>query len=222
MVGLDGPVTEISQGLARLGHEALGRVVTDLTRKKAEAALAEASRDLGGLDNVVIVTGVGAPGAEVVDLGGHEWAELCEDRLSGALVLTQASYRHLSRSSHGRLVYVVPSVGMWGAPGYCIAGAVGEGIRALAITTARTWGPSGITVNTVACGPAALAGGAIDGDGRELLDRTVTHRAPPALGGTDGDPESDIAGVIALFASQTGRFVTGQTLVADGGRFMPI
>jgi 3-oxoacyl-[acyl-carrier protein] reductase len=102
------------------------------------------------------------------------------------------------------LVYVVPTIGLTGAAGFAPFATAAEGVRALAKGVAKTWGVDGITVNTIAY--------ALTGD-----PATMSHSlVPPALGST-GDVEADIAPVIALLSSPDAHFVTGSTLVLDGG-----
>jgi len=84
-----------------------------------------------------------------------------------------------------------------------------EAIRALAKGIAKTWGKDGITVNTIAY--------ALGTDG----DTAKTSLAPPALGRI-ADIEADIAPVVALLDSSDAHFVTGTTLVLDGGSWMAL
>ena len=92
---------------------------------------------------------------------------------------------------------------------------VREGIRALAKGTAKTWGKHGITVNTLAVASAHFLGE----DGVEV--GKALSLSPPAMGGF-GDPATDLAPVLSLLTSPDAHFVTGSTLVLDGGVWMAL
>ena len=139
----------------------------------------------------------------VEELAERDWLDACESTLDAAYRLAQAAHPPLA-TTRGRLVYVVPTIGLTGAAGFAPFATAAEGVRALAKGVAKTWGVDGITVNTIAY--------ALTGD-----PATMSHSlVPPALGST-GDVEADIAPVIGLLSSPDAHFVTGSTLVLDGG-----
>ncbi len=141
--------------------------------------------------------------ATIEELPERDWIDGCESTIDAAYRLAQAAHPHLVASG-GRLVFVVPTIGLTGAAGFAPYATAAEAVRVLAKGIAKTWGHDGVTVNSIAF--------AFTGD-----PATTTHSlVPPALGST-GDPETDIAPVIALLASPDAHFVTGSTLVLDGG-----
>jgi NAD(P)-dependent dehydrogenase (short-subunit alcohol dehydrogenase family) len=135
----------------------------------------------------------------------------------GTLWLMQAVLPHMRARGRGRIVTFGSALGNTGGPGYGPYAAAKEAIRALTRTAAREWGKFGITVNCVC--PASAA-----------------HRMPPAADsdrakafaamyadhplGRDGDPERDIAPAVAFLLSDASQYVTGQTLMVDGGGIM--
>jgi 3-oxoacyl-[acyl-carrier protein] reductase len=87
--------------------------------------------------------------------------------------------------------------------------------RAIAKSLAREWGPFGVTVNClapVAASPALV--GAFERD--PSLQRAIEARTPL---GRVGDITHDTGAVAAFLAGDDSRFVTGQTIVCDGGSF---
>ena len=90
---------------------------------------------------------------------------------------------------------------------------IGRGIRALTKTAAREWGRDGITVNCIAPGAASKRGLDFAQRDPEEFARRNADKAIPRL----GDPEGDVAPVAVFLASEDSRFVTGQTIFADGG-----
>ncbi len=136
----------------------------------------------------------------------------------GTLWLMQAALPHFVDAGRGRIVTMGTAMGLTGAPGYGPYAASNEAIRSLTRTAAREWGRHGVTANCV-------------------LPASVAHRQPPAGSdpereaafaamyddhplGRDGDAEHDIAPVVAFLLSDASRYVTGQTLMADGGGVM--
>jgi 3-oxoacyl-[acyl-carrier protein] reductase len=146
-----------------------------------------------------------------MDAGDDVWSEVWEGTMRAALTRCQAAHPHLMRSGHGRVVFVVLTLGMSGAADLAPLAVVSEGLRVFAKSTARQWGQDGITVNCVAVAPE-LAG----------VDPSLVGDAAlsaPALGGA-GDATNDIGPLVAFLCSDESHFLTGATLSADGGGWM--
>jgi NAD(P)-dependent dehydrogenase (short-subunit alcohol dehydrogenase family) len=133
--------------------------------------------------------------------------------VKGTLWGMQAVYPIMKAKQQGRIINFVSSSGFRGEPGLGDYNATKEGIRALTKTAAREWGRDGITVN-------CIAPGALSKRGQEFIERDPAEherrnaqKCIPRL----GDPEADIAPVAVFLASEESRFVTGQTMFADGG-----
>ncbi len=95
-------------------------------------------------------------------------------------------------------------------------GAGKEAIRALSKTAAREWGPEGIHVN-ILCPLAKSPGVAAMLEQAPEMEKRMTYGHPIAR---VGECEEDIGGVAVFLASEDARYVTGQTLMADGGAYM--
>jgi NAD(P)-dependent dehydrogenase (short-subunit alcohol dehydrogenase family) len=114
-------------------------------------------------------------------------------------------------------------MGNTGAPGYGPYSAAKEGIRSLTRTAAREWGEFGITVNCVC--PASVAhrmpvrDDSDAGENRARAEAFAAMYADHPLG-RDGDPEADIAPAVAFLLSDASQYLTGQTLMVDGGGIM--
>jgi NAD(P)-dependent dehydrogenase (short-subunit alcohol dehydrogenase family) len=206
----------LGHGLAARGADVRTGWREPATRPALTALLDAVSADLGGLD-LVVHTWTDPAALErhhVDELTEAQWIDACERTLDGAYRLAQASHQHLA-ASRGRLVYLVPTLAMGGAAGYAPFAAAAEGIRALAKGVAKTWGKDGITVNTIAVAAPQLLGAAGDDVSRAF------SLSPPALGGI-GDPASDLAPVLSMLAGDDAHFLTGSTLVLDGGVWMSL
>jgi 3-oxoacyl-[acyl-carrier protein] reductase len=138
------------------------------------------------------------------------WSQVWEGTMRTALGLCQAVHPHLARSGSGRVVFVVPTLGMSGAANLAPLATASEGLRVFAKSTARQWGQDRITVNCVAVSPI-LAGV----DAAAVGDAALSA---PALGGP-GHP-ADVAPIVAFLCSEGSHFLTGATLSADGGGWM--
>jgi NAD(P)-dependent dehydrogenase (short-subunit alcohol dehydrogenase family) len=133
--------------------------------------------------------------------------------LLGTLYAMQACYPHLKSRGGGSIVNFGSSVGVDGTPGFVGYAITKEGIRGLTRTAAREWGRDGIRVNVIC--PAGLTDGT-----REFLeqhpdlfadqeDRIPLRRI--------GDPVLDIGRAVAALVSDDLSYLTGATLMLDGG-----
>ena len=120
-------------------------------------------------------------------------------------------YAHL-RKPGGRVVVVVPTIAMAGAPGLAATAAAAEGQRLLVKAAARQWGAEGIVMNIVAADLRALAAGAID--------LPPVSLSPPALGEVRVTDLAAVARAIGALASDDEATVTGATVIVDGGTWM--
>jgi NAD(P)-dependent dehydrogenase (short-subunit alcohol dehydrogenase family) len=215
LTGSDELTEGMGRGLAERGADVRTGWREPATRPALEALLETVAADLGGID--LLVHSWMHPSAlvrcEVESMTETHWIDACERTLEGAYRLAQAAHDPLAESG-GRLVYLVPTIAMGGAVGYAPYAAAAEGIRALVKGIAKTWGKDGITVNTIAVAAAQVFGPAIGDEVGSALSLS-----PPALGGA-GDSAADLAPVLALLSSADAHFVTGTTLVLDGGVWM--
>jgi NAD(P)-dependent dehydrogenase (short-subunit alcohol dehydrogenase family) len=176
------------------------------SREDADRAFAEAAESTGSLDAVVhaLVDPEALVAAPLAETDPASWDGRCEAVLRAALWCCQAAHDAL-RGRGGRIVFVTPTVGLTGGAGLVPYATAVEGMRALAKTAARQWGGQGIAVNCVAP-PVELVGPASGPD-----------VAVPALGRLP-DARTDVAPVVATLVGDA--FVTGTTVVVDGGMVM--
>ena len=106
--------------------------------------------------------------------------------------------------------------GLRGAAGYGAYNSSKEEIRALTRTAAREWGRDGIVVNCVC--PASVAHRLPPADDHRRAAFAAAMDEHPM--GRDGDPEADIAPVVLFLLSDATRYMTGQTLMVDGGAML--
>jgi 3-oxoacyl-[acyl-carrier protein] reductase len=125
----------------------------------------------------------------------EEWDRRGDGVLRDAIAAAQDAHRRMHERG-GRLVFVVPSLGLTGAAGLAPLATAAEGVRAMAKTAARQWGALGITVGCLA---------------RRVAGPVV------AISSTAEPSDDEVADVIAVLASEQLHAATGATLVLDGG-----
>jgi NAD(P)-dependent dehydrogenase (short-subunit alcohol dehydrogenase family) len=146
------------------------------------------------------------------DVTWDDWNVVLDTNLRGAFFVAQAVAAHMIPRGSGRIVNVGSVTSVFGYAGLGPYGASRGGIRQLTMSLADDWGPHGITVNCLAPGWFKTAQNAVMYDDGEwvayLVDRIPLRRP--------GRPE-DLEGAIVFLASDASAYVTGQTLLVDGG-----
>ncbi len=195
-------------------------VETDVTvGGSVEAAVSEAVGRFGALEIVVHNAYKPARAHRLDDADDEVWAPNARTAVWGAFYCARAAYPHLRAAGpRGRLILVSSPAGVEGSATRPVYSAVKGAQRALAKSLAKEWGGDGITVNCIAPvaeSPALTEAFAGDPDLRDAVAaRTALRRI--------GQPERDIGPVAVFLAGDGASFVTGQTIVCDGGSFMAL
>ncbi|MBB4824738.1 NAD(P)-dependent dehydrogenase (short-subunit alcohol dehydrogenase family) [Sporosarcina luteola] len=123
-----------------------------------------------------------------------------------------AAYPELKKSK-GKVINFASGAGISGQPTQASYAAAKEAIRAITRVAANEWGPEGINVNLIA--PIALTEGvqAWSQSAPELYEKMVNNIPLRRL----GDPEGDIGRTAVFLASEDADYITGQTIMVDGG-----
>ena len=178
-------------------------------RAACEKALAEIKEKLGVPYILVNNAGITRDGL-MVRMKEEQFDDVIRINLKGAYNMLQLCGAMMMRAKQGRIINISSISGMVGNFGqinYCAAKA---GLLGMTKTAAKELGPRGITVN-------AVAPGFIDTDMTANLSDDLKEGAKKQIAlGRFGKPE-EIAGVVAFLASDDASFITGQTIVADGG-----
>jgi 3-oxoacyl-[acyl-carrier protein] reductase len=130
--------------------------------------------------------------------------------LKATFVMTRLVVRRMLRNRSGRIVNISSIVGVSGYRGLSVYSATKAGLDGFTRSLARELGSRGITVNSVAPGylRTEMSHGLDEAQLQQIARRTPAGRL--------GDP-ADIASVVLFLASPDAAFMTGQTLVVDGG-----
>jgi NAD(P)-dependent dehydrogenase (short-subunit alcohol dehydrogenase family) len=196
-----------------------GRAVcipTDVTDRAAVAACVDETVGLfGGLDVMVHNAFRGGVPHRLEEATDELWAQNSRTAVWGSFLCAQIAHPHLRASGHGRLVLLTSPSGVEGSANIPLYSPVKGAQRAIAKSLAREWGADGITVNCIA--PVAETPSLTNAFAQNPdLKRRMEARTPL---GRVGDAERDIGAVAVFLASDAAGYVTGQTVVCDGGSF---
>ena len=143
-------------------------------------------------------------------MGPDAWDEVIRTNLRSVYLTSKAALRGMLRSKWGRIVNISSVSGIAGNPGQANYAASKAGIIGMSKSLAKEVGSRGITVNVVAPGFVAT-------DMTAALGDSVTDAAVGQISvGRLGRPE-EIASAVAFVASDEAAYITGQTIVVDGG-----
>jgi 3-oxoacyl-[acyl-carrier protein] reductase len=220
--GRDGDA--VAQAAQSIGARGPGRAVAaaaDLTDGAAlTAAVDAAASALGGLD-ILVTNGGGPRGGSFDDLADGDWQAAFEAVVLSAVRLVRAAVPHMVRRGGGRIVAVVSSSVRQPIDGLTLSNVLRPAVSALVRDLSLSLAPHGILVN-------AAAPGRFDTERVRELDRARAERAglsPEAYRaryaasialGRYGDP-AEFARAVAFLASPANTYITGQTLLVDGG-----
>jgi gluconate 5-dehydrogenase len=179
----------------------------DSIQKMASAALAS----YGRIDILVNNAGcnVRKPALEVT---WDDWNLVLDTNLRGTFFVSQAIARHMAEKKYGRIINIGSVTCVAGYAGLGPYGASRGGVKQLTMSLADDWGVYGITVNCLAPGWFKTAQNAVMYENQEwvsyLCDRIPLKRP--------GQPH-DLDGAVVFLASDASAYITGQTLLVDGG-----
>jgi NAD(P)-dependent dehydrogenase (short-subunit alcohol dehydrogenase family) len=184
----------------------------------SHAVAAATLEAFGRIDGLVANAQSYRPVTMLEDVTPRDFDLVVDTGPKGTLWLMQAVLPTMREQGRGRIVTFGSSMGNTGPPGYGPYSAAKEGVRSLTRTAAREWGRFGITVNCVC--PASVAHRMPVGDEGSERAKAFAEMYKDHPLGRDGDPEDDIAPVVAFLLSNASQYLTGQTLMVDGGGIM--
>jgi 3-oxoacyl-[acyl-carrier protein] reductase len=179
-----------------------------------ERMAAEAVERFGGIDVLCANAGV-FPDAKLEDMTEADIDAIFATNVKGTMLSVKACMGALERSGHGRVILTSSITGpITGYPGWCHYGATKAAQLGFLRTAAIELAPKGITINAVMPGNIETEGLAELGpEYREKMESSIPQRK---LGTVD-----DIGYAALFFATDEAGYITGQTIVVDGGQVLP-
>jgi gluconate 5-dehydrogenase len=147
-----------------------------------------------------------------LDVTWDDWNLVLDTNLRGSFFVAQQIARRMVPHGYGRIINIGSVTSVFGYAGLAAYGASRGGVRQLTMSLADDWGRHGITVNCLAPGWFHTAQNDVLYQNQEWVDYLV-DRIPLKRPGEPGDLE----GPIVFLASEVSRYITGQTLLVDGG-----
>jgi 3-oxoacyl-[acyl-carrier protein] reductase len=190
-------------------------VAADVSSKAdCERVAATAASELGGIDVLCANAGI-FPGARLADMTEDSIDAVLGVNLKGTILTVQACLPHLAASGRGRVILTSSITGpITGYPGWTHYGASKAGQLGFMRTAAIELAASGITVNAVLPGNIATEG--LDSMGADYQAGMIAAIPMRKLGTVD-----DIGYAALFFATDEAGYITGQTIVVDGGQVLP-
>jgi gluconate 5-dehydrogenase len=196
--------------------EALGRravcLELDVRDQASIEAMAEAAHSaFGKIDILVNNAGMNIR-KPALDVTWDDWNAVLDTNLRGSFFVAQAVAKRMLPRGYGRIINIGSVTSVNGYAGLGPYGASRGGIRTLTMSLADDWGKHGITVNCLAPGWFQTAQNKIMYENKEWVEY-LSDRIPIKRPGKPDDLDS----AVVFLAAESSRYVTGQTLLVDGG-----
>jgi len=194
-----------------LGRQAISLELDVRNQESIERMAAEAEAAFGQIHILVNNAGCNIR-KPALDVTWQDWNQILDTNLRGSFFVAQAIATRMIARGYGRIVNIGSVTSVFGFAGLAPYGASRGGIRQMTMSLADDWGKFGVTVNCLAPGWFRTNQNKVLYEDPEwveyLIDRIPVKRP--------GEPR-DLDGAIVFLASEASRYVTGQTLLVDGG-----
>jgi NAD(P)-dependent dehydrogenase (short-subunit alcohol dehydrogenase family) len=188
-------------------------VATDVREEEAVVSLVRKTAALFGRIDILVNNAGGAGSAPIAELSSAEWDKAMSLNLRAPFVCSREVGKVLLSQGHGCVVNIASNAGIYGVRGNAAYSAAKAGLINLTRVAAAEWGPLGVRVNCVSVGVVQTERAAALWDRAGVDSGDFARRVPLRRLGVP----KDVASTVAFLCSSSSDYITGQTIVVDGG-----
>ena len=199
------------QEIEGLGRRALPLPLDLRNLESISNAAEQALAHYGNIDILVNNAGCNVR-KPALDVSWDDWNLVLDTNLRGSFFVAQAFARSMVERGYGRIINIGSVTSVFGYAGLAPYCASRGGIKQLTMSLADEWGSRGVTVNCLAPGWFKTKQNAVLYENQKWVEY-ITDRIPLKR---PGQP-NDLEGAVVFLASDASAYITGQTLLVDGG-----
>lgn len=205
---------QAEEAAREIGHGTFGLAGDVTSLASMDSVMKAVAAKSGGIDVLCANAGIFPP-AKLEEMTSEQWDEVMDTNLKGTFHSVKAAVPYLKHSSQSRIVLTSSITGpVTGYPGWTHYGATKAGQLGFMRTACIELAKYGITVNAVMPGNIVTEG--LAGMGEEYQKSMAASIPLKKLGTVE-----DIGYAALYFASKEAGYVTGQTIIVDGGQILP-
>lgn len=200
-----------AEEIGKLGRRAVSLELDVTSQQSIEQMAAAAEQAFGKIDILVNNAGMNIR-KPALDVTWDDWNAILDTNLRGSFFVAQAAAKRMIPRGYGRIINIGSVTSVAGYAGLAPYGASRGGIRQLTMSLADDWGKHGVTVNCLAPGWFRTEQNKLMYEDKEWL-AYLSDRIPMKRPGQPDDLDS----AVVFLAAESSRYITGQTLLVDGG-----